>query len=188
MTDIEPRSAQEVAAEHAYNVECRIKATVRQMRQAWSELARDLYEFYSASLWRDLGHDSFEEWMAGPDIEVQRRWAYELISIYRELVVLREVRMSDLAEIEPSKLQEVLPAVRRDQVTVAEAMADAKSLSKNDIRERYRPGGAGTTPSANGSKPDVSTRYEALHEPAYVRCPTCGSRVREEEMSGHADA
>lgn len=173
---------EEVAARHAYEVEQRIKGVVWQLRAAWATLARDLYEFSNASLWRDLGYDSFEEWLAGPDIEIGRRWCYELISVYREFVVKREVPLESLAEIEPSKLQEILPAIRRDQVNLETALSDAKALSKSDIRERYGSGGAGTTQTARGSAPDTGTGYDAGHEPAMVICPTCGHRVREEDI------
>jgi hypothetical protein len=138
-----PNEPSEVQATHAWEVEQRILATARILREAWVDLARDLYEFFTQSLWRDLGHFSFDEWAETPSVGFGRRWAYEHIRIYRELVV----------------------------------------LSRNDLRERYAPRGAGSTQTAAGSAPDDSTGYEATAEPARVPCPTCGSYVTEAQIT-----
>lgn len=182
MTEIVHAEPTEVQAKHAYEVESRVKDAIFQIRGAWVLLARDLYEFFSDQLWQKLGHDSFEAWLASPDIELSRRWVYELIAQYRELVVLRDVEPERLQSLEPSKVQLVLPAIRRKQVTIGAALADVETLSRNDLRERYGPQGAGTTRTAAGSAPDTSTRYDAEAEPMFVRCHVCGSRVRQEDI------
>jgi hypothetical protein len=97
-----PNEPSEVQATHAWEVEQRILATARILREAWVDLARDLYEFFTQSLWRDLGHFSFDEWAETPSVGFGRRWAYEHIRIYRELVVLRDVEPDRLRTLEPS--------------------------------------------------------------------------------------
>jgi hypothetical protein len=77
----------------------------------------------------------------------------------------------------------VLPAISRKAVSVDRALADAEVLSRNDLRERYAPRGAGSTQTAAGSAPDDSTGYEATVEPARVPCPTCGSYVTEAQIT-----
>lgn len=177
-------SAEELAARHAFEVEQRIKSVVLGMRVAWRHLAEDLYQFNQQRMWSDLGYGSFEEWLAGPEIDLQRRWVYELIAIWKELVIKAGADPEEIGKLEPSKLQELLPAVRRQQVTLERALADAGSLSRNDLRERYSLGGTSTTPTSNGSAPDDTTTYDAEAEPAYVRCPTCNSRVRAGDLRG----
>ena len=172
------RSPEEIRAAAAHDTHKRIVGIVRGMREAWVSLAADLYNFFDQQMWADLGHESFDSYLADPDVEIGRRWAYELVALYRELVINRQIETATLKAIEPSKLQEVLPAMRRGQVTIRQALADAQSLSRNDIRERYSSTGAGRV---NG-KPDTTTRYDATSEPQYVRCPTCNSRVREDEI------
>jgi hypothetical protein len=183
MADVVPR-ADEIAARHAYEVQGRIKETQRRIKEAWIDLARDLYEFSSDRLWKDLGYGSFEEWAADPDIDIGRRWAYELITLYKSLVIQHEIAPERLVAIAPAKLQEVMPALRRRQISVEEALSDAQTLSVADIRDRYR--GHAATKTSKGSAPDIGTSYEALHEPQFVRCPTCGSRVRPEEIHEHS--
>jgi hypothetical protein len=119
-----PNEPSEVQATHAWEVEQRILATARILREAWVDLARDLYEFFTQSLWRDLGHFSFDEWAETPSVGFGRRWAYEHIRIYRELVVLRDVEPDRLRALEPSKVQWVLPAISRKAVSVDRALAD----------------------------------------------------------------
>jgi hypothetical protein len=98
MADVVPR-ADEIAARHAYEVQGRIKETQRRIKEAWIDLARDLYEFSSDRLWKDLGYSSFEEWAADPDIDIGRRWAYELITLYKSLVIQHEIAPERLVAI-----------------------------------------------------------------------------------------
>jgi hypothetical protein len=183
MTDLVPTTT-ELQAKHAWEVEQRVHLLVRAMRQAWVDLAADLYEIFTENLWQHLGHDSFEAWLAAPEVELSRRWVYELINIYRQLVVLREVPVQDLYPLEPSKLQQILPAVRRNQVPVKQALADVESLSRSDLRDRYV--GQAAIPSGVGKAPDITSHLEATHEPDHVRCPTCGQRTTREVIEGSA--
>jgi hypothetical protein len=183
MTDIVPTTT-ELQAKHAFEVEQRVHQLVKIIRQAWVELSADLYEFFDQRLWEHLGHDSFDAWLAAPEVEISRRWAYEYINLYRQLVVLQEVPPEDLYQLEPSKLQVVLPAVRRNQVPVKQALADVESLSRSDLRDRYV--GQAAISSGVGKAPDITSHLEATHEPDHVRCPTCGQRTTREVIEGSA--
>lgn len=174
--------AQRQQAEVAHKIETRIKQTARAMRTHWIRMAEDLFRFQQMEMWRHLGHDSFDAWLADPEVALERRWTYQLIATWRELVVRRNVDPVKLERVEPSKVQEVLPAIRRGYIDIEEGLADAESLSRTDLRQRYGPQGIGTQASPNGAKPDTSTRYDAGAEPQYVRCPTCNSRVMESEL------
>jgi hypothetical protein len=178
MTDIQ-QTGEALAAEQAFNVETRIRQTVQAMRAGWIILSEDLYQFHQQEMWRDLGHDGFEEWLAAPDIGLSRRMVYHLIDIWRELVVKAGADPEVLKRVEPARLHEVLPAIRRQQVSLDRALGDAQALSANDLRERYRPGGGGTVSAEDGSAgPDERTSYEAEEESQWLRCPTCSSRVK----------
>jgi hypothetical protein len=172
----------QLAAKAAFVHEQRIKSTVRTIRAGWVRLAEDLYAFQHEEMWRDLGYDSFEGWLADPDVDIERRWAFQLIANWRETAVLRGADPKRLATIAPARLQEILPAVRRNLVSMEDAMEDAATLSRYDLRARYGAGGEGTRSSANGSRPDTGTDYDAEREPAMAICPACGSRVREENL------
>jgi hypothetical protein len=167
--------AQQSAAEAAFQVETRIKESIRRMRALWVDLARDLFMFEQSRLWAELGHSSFGAWMADPDIGIEAGWGYHLTSIYRELVAKRGVDPERLKDIEPSKVQVVLPAVRRGH-DLEEALADAESLGRDDLRERYH--GNASRRTAAGSMPDSTTAYDSESERPLRHCSTCGQVIR----------
>lgn len=174
MTDV--ATTQQVQAQLAFNTEAEIKRLTNYLKTAWAKLAEDLYRFHDLEMWRDLGHESFESWLADPDIGLERRWVYYLIEFWRELVVHRGVDPKRLEWLQPSKIQAVLPAIRRNFVSADDALEDVAQLSRSDLKERYG------TRGADGGRPDTSTRYDAGSEPSYVICPTCGQRAREEDL------
>lgn len=128
---------EERAAKKAFKVEEKIKKGVGAIRQVWIALAGYFYEFYEGEMWVPLGHDRFEDWLGDPDIGLGRSQVYALKEAYAELVVKREVDPADLAELDVSKIDVVLPALRRDEVDVEEALADCKALSRSALREKY---------------------------------------------------
>lgn len=174
MTDIVPREPTEASARFAHDIDQRLKANVKRLKSMWIELARDLYRFHVGELWRDLGYDSFERWLAEPELDLGRRWVYDLIAFYKQLVVDRQVDPAQLEGIGVSKVREVLPAIRRGQVTLDEALADARELRRVDLEERYR--GRGEDGVTAG--PDTSTAVRTDREPEWGRCGCCGSLIR----------
>jgi hypothetical protein len=182
MTLADTNGSQIQAAQAAFAAEQRIKDTIRTVRTAWVTLAGELYTFQDQALHKDLGYVTFEEWLASPEIDLSRRWVYELVGIWRDLVIKKQVTPARLEALEPSKLQEVLPAVRRGSVLLEEALADVEALGRQDLRERYGSRGAGTVQHGVVAGPDTSSGYDAGREPAMVACPTCGSRVREGDI------
>lgn len=138
---------EERRAKRAFNVEAKIKKGCSAIRAAWVALAGFLYEFQQEEMWRDLDHESFEAWLASPDIDLGRSQVYALIECYRELVLEREVPLDNLRGLEVSKVSQVLPAIRRGEVELDEAIADCESLSRLDLREKYRKANAAGTRS-----------------------------------------
>lgn len=190
MTDVERRSFQRSpAAETAAAVDEQIRGTIRHMLGMWIRLAEGLHRFNRSKLWRDLGYQSFEAYLDEPELGIERRWAYDLISMYEQLVVQRGVPVEELAGVRSSKVREVLPAIRRGQVTVDEALADCRVLSRADLEVRYR-GTASATPGVPDVDSTVRTENEPKFRPELPRppapepqpevleprnlCPTCG--------------
>lgn len=160
-------------AKAAFEVEQRILGCIQAIRSAWVTLAADLFQFQQADMWRDLGHRSFEEWLAGPDIDLERRYVYSLIAMHRELVVNRGVEPARLEPVPVSKVGDVLPAIRRGQVSVEEALSDAQTLGREDLRIKYT-GTASPTPGT----PDTGTQVHTDSEPRFGICHACGSRYQ----------
>lgn len=176
---------EQAEAKRAFDTQERIKHYVGIIRQSWFKLAADLYDFQNADMWKHLGYDSFNAWLADPDIELggQRSWIYQLMAIYRELVLKRGISAERVSSLPPGKLQQIMPALRRG-ADFEQALADVESLSFRDLRERYGSAGVAALrpPGGGGAVPDHTTTLNASTEPAYTVCPTCGSRVRETEL------
>lgn len=128
---------EERAAKKAFATEAKIKKGVGAIRQVWVALAAYLHEFYGAKMWEHLGHDNLEQWLGTPEIGLGRSQVYALIEMYEELVVKRQVDDEVLVELEATKVAVVLPALRRGEVDLEEALADVESLSRSDLREKY---------------------------------------------------
>lgn len=128
---------EERAAKKAFQVEAKIKKGVGAIKQVWIALAAYLHEFYVAKMWEHLGHDKFEDWLGTPEIGLARSQVYALIEAYEELIVKRGVEDAVLAKLEASKLAVVLPALRRGEVELEEALADCEVLSRSALREKY---------------------------------------------------
>jgi hypothetical protein len=73
-----------------------------------------------------------------------------------------------------SKVREVLPAIRRELVTVTEALEDATQLRRVDLEAKYR----GAASDGHTAGPDTSTTVRTEREPEWRRCEACGSLLR----------
>lgn len=156
----------EQTAEQAQIVHEQIRGGVTAIRDLWFWLAEKLHRFHQQRMWEALGYQSFDEYLATPEIDLARRTVYSLIESWRVLVVENGVEPKALHDTEASKVKEVLPAIRRGRVAALEALADARALTREDLRIRYQQQGAqlGAPHGPNG-------------HPGYTVCPTCGSRV-----------
>lgn len=128
---------EERAAKKAFTVEEKIKKGVGAIRHVWIALAGHFHEFYTEQMWVPLGHDKFEEWLGDPDVGLGRSQTYALIEVYEELVVKREVDPDELGNFDASKLAVILPALKRGEVGVDDALADVESLSRSALKEKY---------------------------------------------------
>jgi hypothetical protein len=115
-----------------------------------------------------------DAYLMDPDVELERRYAYDLLAMHRQLIVDRGIDPSRLQELQISKVREVLPAIRRGMVTVDEGLADAASLTRPDLEERYR----GKASDGVTAGPDTSSVVRTAAEPEWKRCPTCGGLTR----------
>lgn len=170
--ELEPSQPTEAEAAEAFAAQEAIKATMRAARELWIDLAEKIYNFSEAKGWRALGYRSFEQWLADPEIDLNRRNAFYLIESHRELVVRRKVDPKQLAGLEVSKVREVIPAIRRGAVDVEDALEDVRVLSRDDLRQRYS--GIG----ANGAGPVGAEPLDADTEPEWAVCQSCGTRYR----------
>jgi hypothetical protein len=174
MTELDPITReQQAASTAAHEMDATIRRIKRDITGLWVQLAEALYHFRAGQMWKDLDYSSFEAWLADPEVELERRWVYKLTDAYRFLVVEQGVERSRVERLQVSKVNEVVPAIRRGQVDLETALSDAETLGRSDLEIKYR-----GVHSATPGRPDVGTAVQTEHEPELAVCPTCGSTYR----------
>jgi hypothetical protein len=143
--------------DRAFEIEQLVISGCRAIRVAWVGLASYLHEFHDGRMWELRDCSSFDEWLGTPEISIGRSHARALVEAYHELVVVREIDPERLAAADATKIVQVLPALRAGRVETEDALSDAESLSRADLRERYGSGKSG------GSKSKLE------------QCATCGA-------------
>ena len=138
-------AAVSAAAETAHELRARVRTYLEQDRAGWVPLAAALHAMHGHEAWRELGAESFTEWLAEEDIGRSR--GYLLVSVW-EVFDGYELTGTDL-----SKYIWVVGPVRREEITAEQALADVRELSRSDLRTKY-----GTT----------------TEEEEAEACPTCG--------------
>jgi hypothetical protein len=126
----------EARAERCFEIDQRIKAGIRAGRAAMWEVAAGLVEFDDENGWTALGHENLGEWLADPEVGMSRSTFFRTVQSYRELT-RRGIGQADLPELEPTKVQIVLPRVKAGSVKLADALADVRALGQKDLREKY---------------------------------------------------
>lgn len=139
----------------AYDLEVEVVQCCSVIKSAWVRLAGRLHEFHRQQAWTLRSFGSFDEWIAQPEIGLGRSQARFLVEAWRELVLERGADVEALACLDMSKVQIVLPAVRKGDVELIEALADCASMSKSDLIAEYR---------------DSNVTEK-------VKCPSCGTYV-----------
>jgi hypothetical protein len=166
----------ELRASAMYALDQEIKKGLRSGREAMWKVAQALHEFDEGSGWTALGYEKLSDWLAEPDIGMMRRTYYRLVSSYRELVVLRRVDESKLLELDVSKVDIVLPAVKSGKVDLEDALEDVKELGARDLRDKYisRPDPADSATTTDdiaganvgtGMDPDVAAHTTVIVNP-----------------------
>lgn len=171
-------------ADAAHKAQTEIVEIVRTMQRGWVMLAERLYYFDQGKMWADLGYDSCWEWLASPEIGIGRAWFYELKSLYKDFVIGLGATVEQLQEVPQYKLEVTKISVRNGWVPLEQALADAASLSLNDLKVLYNTSGKETLPPRTDDtdpapRPGNVGRLEATKEPLMVRCTNCGSYVPE---------
>lgn len=160
---------QEARGQLCHDINDRIIESLSQGRVAMLELAHALYDFHQETGWSSLGFAKQEDWLAQPEINITTTDYFRLIRRWRELVVVRHIDTSRLAQLEPSKIDIVMPAIEDNKVSADDALHDAEALGARDLREKYRgrhtpaspPPDGGATDGEDDDDPDAPIDVEA---------------------------
>ena len=133
--DLTPQEAED-RAKAMFALHQQIVDDIRRGREAMWDLAQHTTEFCDEAGWSALGYDKIGDWLADPEIGMARSTLQRLRQVYSEYR-LRRVPEAKMREIDVTKAQIVLPAIRSHQVKLEDAFEDAKELGWRDLRIKY---------------------------------------------------
>lgn len=122
---------QELQATEAFANARAIMSSKKDIESSFLRLAYLLKLNRDLSYWKLLGHESFEEFLASPEISISRSLAYQLIYQYELYIEKLNRPEEELIEIGTAKLAVISPVVLKDPETWLEK---ARVLSKSDIK------------------------------------------------------
>ncbi|MGD8499786.1 MAG: hypothetical protein PVJ86_04020 [Phycisphaerales bacterium] len=114
----------------------RIVALRRLVEQTFLELGEELYHFEREQAYRKLGHDSFNAYLADPEVDISRSLAYRLKGVYKTFVLELGSPAARLLEAGADKLDVIRPHV--DEGNVDEWLDTAATLSRSDLKHEVK--------------------------------------------------
>lgn len=111
----------------------RIVEKRRLLETTFLELGGLLYHFERERLYLELGHPSFNSYLADPEVNINRRTAYRLKGVYEHYIVKLGWTGDTVALVEAgiAKLDILRPLTTRENVE--EKVYEAAALSRSDL-------------------------------------------------------
>lgn len=126
-------SALMIVSDLAYAQHVQIQACARRINEQFLELAAALSEFAAADGWRALGYDSFYEYLAQPEVDINYRSARRLIRIHERFVLEMGCDTVSLLDAGVAKLDILARPGSVNASNVDEWLARAATLSRSDL-------------------------------------------------------
>ena len=139
----------------AFNLHTRILRIKTQINQEFWVLGKYLKEMRDRKLYKALGYDTFEAYIASPELSIRRSGAYELINIYETLSAHAELA-DEMKQIDKRKLSRITQF--RDREDFPEWVSKAKVLTYEDLSKEIL----------------IAKGKEEVRHGRLVRCPKCG--------------
>lgn len=143
-------------ADYAHKIDQRIKNLRYSIDNSFLELAKSLKEVRDKKLYKQLNIETFESYIAQPELAFERRSVYNFIEIYEQFIEGYNVHPDALLEAGWTKLAKVLPYTNENNYSVM--LEKASTLSRSDLDKDLVEQG-------------FITRKEV--EPQFVQCPFC---------------
>lgn len=99
--------------------------------------AEGCHALHASEGWTALGFESLSEYLACPEVTLSRSEFYRLVSIWDRYVLNGGLQPMLLQGAGPSKLEVPLPALEAGVVDAAQAVADATTMTRKDLRTHY---------------------------------------------------
>lgn len=131
-----------VMIERAYEYNSKV-VQLQKVGLAWFlELGRTLYEIREQKLYLYMGqggYDSYEMYLANPEIWFKKSTAYAYTQIYEFYCLKMGYTADDLEKIPLNKLRRMIPLLKDKNVEEAkQIMDDSQGLSPQDVEETVR--------------------------------------------------
>lgn len=132
------REPSEEDAEAAQGAHEKFLAGLAEARAGLAYAAEGAYLLKSTEGWKALGYENVSEYLAAPEITMSRSEFYRLAEIWERYVLNGGVPVEGLQGVGPTKLEVPLPALEAGVVSAVQALADATSMPRSDLREHYQ--------------------------------------------------
>jgi hypothetical protein len=121
----------------AHGAHAKVIEGLRGVRLSLALVAEGCHELHVTEGWRELGYESLSEYLAAPEITISRTEFYRMAEIWSAYVLNGGVEPIELQGAGPSKLEVPLPAITAGVVSAVQAVADATSMTRKDLRSHY---------------------------------------------------
>ena len=124
-------------ATDAWKLHTEIKNLYYETKRNFLELGKRLCLFEENKGYKDIGYESFNQYLADPEgCDISRSMAYRLIGVWREFERRLQVPRPKLLGVGPDKLELLKSKINLDEDNVDQWLIDASVLSRSDLRIR----------------------------------------------------
>ena len=126
-------------------------------------------------LYKEMGCESFEEYIGQPELSMKRSTVYSLIGVYEEFFSEKSnhLDIENIEEIDYTKLDKIRRFKYLPKEEFSEWVEKARTLSLSDLNEEIRTVGGRTLEDKDPRLKDVPNR-EDVGEYKDITCPACG--------------
>ena len=96
-------------------------------------LAKALYEHKMGEMFKTLGHETFEDFLAQPEISIPHGTAYDLIKAYRMFVIELKFTLDEIQSVDVTKTKALLRIDIPNKTSAKEWIHKATTLSRSDL-------------------------------------------------------
>ena len=160
------------ASPTAWNVHQKILKLKKGIRKKFIELGAYLKQVHDYELYRRMGLscETFDEYIAQPELTFQRSTAYSLIGVYEDFFDESiHLDVENIEEIDYTKLDKIRRFKHLPKEEFEEWIEKARTLSLSDLNEEIK--------IAEGKEPleeDLPSSGLKVEEYKDVTCPACG--------------
>ena len=116
----------------------RILELRRQTARCFILLGKEFKESKENRYFKLLGYATFESYIESPEVSFQRRSVYSLMAIYEKFVEELGYPLEELAGVDYSKLDRLLPILNVQPVAHGEWFEKAKRLTRRELEAEIR--------------------------------------------------